>query len=185
MAPVRSCTGRTSRCRVVRTAGSKPWRLSRFWVLQLQRLPAHPGDRPVAAKTKAKAKPAVQADAAPVTVLRKAWTWKYEPFQLGGMGGKPCQKPIAAMVECTGPYDLGQGFKGYLAVSPAGHVIVFECESGGIVGNDIAQVRADAKAATVAEMQGQVAEAKKYGEMAEVLTTEEFWRLYERGMDHG
>lgn len=132
---------------------------------------------------KEKPKPKVQAEAAPVTVLRKAWTWKYEPFQLGGMGGRPCQKPIAAMVECTGPYDLGQGFKGYLAVSPTGRVVVFECESCGIVGNDIAQVRADVRAAKVAEMVEQCAEARKYGEMADMLTAEEFWRIYDRSSD--
>ena len=134
----------------------------------------------MAVKAKRKPKPQVQADAAPVTMRRRAWTWKYEPFMLGGMGGRPCQKPIAAEVECTGPYPLGQGFNGYLAISPGGRVIVFECESGGIVGNDIAQVRADVKTATVAEMQAQCLEAKGFGDRAELLPAEEFWRIYDR-----
>lgn len=117
----------------------------------------------------------------PATVMHKAWTWKHEPFQLGGMGGRPCQRPVCAIVTCQGPYDLGQGFVGYLAIAPNGTTLVIEATSGGIVGSTIAQVRADVARATIEEMQEQVREAKGFGDMAEVMTADAFWRLYCRG----
>ena len=117
----------------------------------------------------------------PPTVMHKAWTWKYEPFQLGGMGGRPCQRPVCAIVTCQGPYDLGQCFVGYLAIAPNGATLVIEDVSGGIVGDTVAQVRADVANATIEEMREQVQEAKGFGNMAEVMTADAFWRLYCRG----
>ena len=117
---------------------------------------------------------------ASVMVLHKVWTWKYEPFQLGPMGGKPCQRPVVTNVGCTGPYDLGQGFVGYLAEAPDGTTVVIEDESCGIVGSEIEEVRGDVARATAEEMREQIKEARGFGERAEMLTVDEFWMLYSR-----
>ena len=134
----------------------------------------------VATRVKSKArKPAAQKTTTLVSQRVRIWTWKYEPFQLGGMGGAPCQRPVAVEVPATGPYDLGNGFHGYLVTGPSGQTVVAEAESGGIVGDSVQQVRADIAACKDPKMmREQVRESTGYGKMAELLTAEAFWRLY-------
>lgn len=71
------------------------------------------------------------------------WTTNYSPFRLG-----PPEGIIYTEVECSGPYELGLGFFGILAVDPkTGRTYVAEKTSGAIVGNSISQCKDDIRSA--------------------------------------
>lgn len=61
---------------------------------------------------------------------RRAWTRQYEPFRLGGN----LHTAICADLPCSGPFELGHGYEGYVAISPlTGKMHVIEACSGGLV----------------------------------------------------
>ena len=110
------------------------------------------------------------------TIIR-IWTECYRPFLLCGN----VNQPIAAQIEAHGPYDLGQGFEGYLVIAPFGKTFVVEKESGGIVGASLDVVREDIVACPdAALMKGQIENAKKRGRTAQEMDAKQFWNLFMR-----
>jgi hypothetical protein len=69
----------------------------------------------------------------------KIWTRAYRPFLMGGN----VNAPIICDVPVSGPFDIGGGQQGYLAVSPKGHTFVAESVTGAIVGSTIKDVKTD------------------------------------------
>jgi hypothetical protein len=106
----------------------------------------------------------------------KMWTQAYRPFILGGN----VHAPLACKVLASGPYDLGKGYTGYLALSPQGKSYIVESTTGGIVGNTIEEVRADIKDAHVGVMRKQIAEALEQAKKAHVIPENEFWAYMEK-----
>jgi hypothetical protein len=102
------------------------------------------------------------------------FTRSYRPFIMGGN----VNAPVSADVEASGPFDLGQGFSGYLVVAPNGKTFVAEAESGGFVGPTIAEVKADiASCDDIAMMRTQVKENTAYGKAAQKMPAYKFWAL--------
>lgn len=103
----------------------------------------------------------------------KIWTEAYRPFVMGG----DCNAPVICNVPVDGPFDLGAGQTGYLAVSPGGKTFVAESTTGAIVGPTVEAVRKDIKTADEAVMQEQLAHAKERVKRANPVSQSEFWRL--------
>jgi hypothetical protein len=81
------------------------------------------------------------------------------------------------VVEVDGPFDLGKGYEGFLAVSPHGQTFVAEAETGAIVGSTVREVRQDIETAEAAVMDAQITDAKKRVLKARTVSLSEFWRL--------
>jgi hypothetical protein len=103
----------------------------------------------------------------------KIWTEAYRPFIMGG----DCNAPIICDVPVDGPFDLGAGYQGFLAVSPNGETFVAESVTGAIVGATVKTVREDIATAEKAVMDSQIEWAKKRVLKACVVSRTEFWRL--------
>jgi len=83
---------------------------------------------------------------------------------------------ISAEVDVTGPFKLGKGFIGYLAISPVdGSTHVVEAKSGAFVGSSIEEVRKDIKSGTVENMKAQVEKAVNESKYTTRITAEDFW----------
>lgn len=105
-------------------------------------------------------------------VKHKIWTMYYNAFTMGGS----CERPMLAEVDCTGPYDLGKGYIGYIAVSPlTANTYVVESTTGAIVGNALGQVKYDIAVASEEVMKSQIEDACKLVSKAEHITAEVFW----------
>lgn len=67
------------------------------------------------------------------------WRMESRPFAFGST-----RQPISTSIEVGEPVPLGGGYYGYTYQHPAlKQPFVFESETGGLVGNSLAQVRAD------------------------------------------
>lgn len=104
-------------------------------------------------------------------MMKTVWTAAYTPFMMGGN----VNAPIATKVEVSGPFDLGGGFEGYLAVSPKGMIHVVEAETGAFIGTNIDKVKADVAAGDPTIMRKQITDAAKEFKKANHITAEEFW----------
>lgn len=102
---------------------------------------------------------------------KTVWTAAYNPFILGG----DVNAPIATELEVVGPFDLGGGFEGYLAVSPKGVTHVVESETGAFVGTSIDDVKTAIAAADPAVMRKQITDAKVEFKKANHVLVETFW----------
>lgn len=102
----------------------------------------------------------------------KVWTLKHNPFALG-----MSYKPVGCYVEANGPFDLGEGYKGYLVVSPKGKTFVAEALSGAFVGPSIEAVRKDIETGDLELMKRQVEDAIQQSKAVETIPAEEFWSL--------
>lgn len=115
----------------------------------------------------------------PRTTKVTVWTLTYHPFV---MGGKTWQE-TKAEVEAYGPYDLGQGYFGYVFSSKEGKWHVAESTTGALVGAGITiaaalkDVRNDIGHGDPEVMKGQVEKAKRDLESARSMETEEFLRI--------
>lgn len=103
----------------------------------------------------------------------KIWTKAYRPFIMGG----DCNAPIICDVPVDGPFDLGVGYQGFLAVSPNGKTFVAESITGAIVGSTVDGVRKDIKVGDKAVMERQIAQAKELVLRADTVSQDEFWKL--------
>lgn len=103
----------------------------------------------------------------------RIWTECYRPFIMGG----DVNRPIATTVEATDPVSLGKGYSGFLVLSPKGNTYVVEKSSGGIVGNNLEEVKRDIELGDRAQMAAQVKKATTRGEYAENMDAAEFWKL--------
>jgi len=103
----------------------------------------------------------------------KIWTEAYQPFIIGG----DCNTPIICDIPVAGPFDLGSGYQGYLAVSPSGKTFVAESITGAIVGPTIDEVRKDIEEADKTVMEEQIAFAKKRVSKAVEVTQDRFWQM--------
>lgn len=105
------------------------------------------------------------------------WTWGYRPFIVGGN----VNYVLACKVECTGPHELGSGYKGYAAAAPNGTVFVAEAKTGAIVGsgpNESAALKVvcrDIADGDKKVMQKQVADAAVHASKAELHDAAFFW----------
>ena len=106
------------------------------------------------------------------TCVRYVWTRVYRPFTMGG----DVDRIISAKLPMLGPYDLGQGYKGYLLTSPRGETMVVEAISGGTVGPDIDSVRNDVLNSDAQIMDKQVQSARLEGLTAEKEHPDQFWK---------
>jgi hypothetical protein len=107
----------------------------------------------------------------------KIWTNGYRPFIMGG----DVNAPVFCDVPVDGPFDLGKGYEGFLAVSPSGRTFVAESITGAIVGSTVAEVRKDVTTADEAIMKEQIAEAQKRVRRAERVSPADFWRMLKAG----
>lgn len=103
----------------------------------------------------------------------KIWARAYRPFIMGGN----CHAPIICDVPVDGPFDLGMGYQGFLAVSPSGKTFVAESITGAIVGPTVKAVRQDIKVADKVVMEEQIARAKERVLCAQVVSQSEFWKM--------
>lgn len=103
----------------------------------------------------------------------RIWTEAYRPFIMGG----DCNAPIICDVPVTGPFDLGRGYQGFLAVSPNGKTFVAESFTGAIVGSTLNGVREDIEDADAMVMEEQIAHARKRVLQAATVSRDEFWKM--------
>ncbi len=102
------------------------------------------------------------------------WTlMKNSPFILGG----DCNKwhPTGCIVDVTGPFDIGKGIKVFKAASPFYTEHFIDAESGGIIGDDLEQVKRDVEAADPKVMKQQIKEAKEQASKALKISPDKFW----------
>lgn len=104
----------------------------------------------------------------------RVWTWGYFPITMGGR----MWRPMATVLDATGPHELGRGFRGFLVTGPDGVTAVAEAQSGAIVGDNLESVRADITACGSCEvMRKQVEYARTEDRSDEVeLLPEEWWQ---------
>lgn len=102
----------------------------------------------------------------------KIYTLSYQPFVMGG----DVWQPIAATVEVDGPYEIGGGYKAYVAEAPNGKIFVAEEQSGALIGPSLEEVREDVRTGDIDIMKQQVADAIVQSKNAEIIEEEEFWR---------
>lgn len=120
---------------------------------------------------------------------RLIWTYGYRPFMMGGS----VNYPLKAKVPCSGPYDLGKGYVGYVALAPNGSAYVAESQTGAIIGcaatrpMALEMVWADIKKATKKIMDNQIAYAREQVKRPDCLTVEaqEFWSMMGVGNKKG
>lgn len=106
----------------------------------------------------------------------KIWTTGYNAWV---MGGNPHYILVTELERVSGPFDIGKGFRAYRCESPSGKTYVMEATTGAIIGNTIADVRADIEGCDSIEvMQKQVDDARKQFETMrhEKVGLPEFWR---------
>lgn len=103
----------------------------------------------------------------------RIWTMGYFPLILGGN----VWQPICIETEVIGPFELGEGYKGFVATAPNGKTFVAEERSGGLVGPDIKTVREDINTGDKSIMEQQVLDSIEKGKNARELKPEEFWEL--------
>jgi len=105
------------------------------------------------------------------------WTRAYRPFTMGG----DVNRPIATEVAVGKPITLvrGRPQQVYVVLSPNGHEHVAEAATGALVGTSLAEVLQDYKEADDVVVQGQLADAAAEAKRAELLSPDEFWRLFQ------
>jgi len=86
--------------------------------------------------------------------------------------------------DVLGPFDLGQGYEGFLFCSPGGRMGIIEGATGGMVGDTLEKVRADIAAADPEVMKKQILWACDQVKGATMMPRLEFWEFYERSMRH-
>lgn len=106
-------------------------------------------------------------------VTKLVWTRGYNPFQMGG----DVNAPIGTMLMCL-PVSLGRGFKGLVATTPKGNVVVAEFETGAIVGRSVEQVKQDIREGQMKDMLQQIVDAKALLPRVRRMNAEEFWARY-------
>jgi hypothetical protein len=108
---------------------------------------------------------------------RLVWTMGYRPFVMGGS----VHYPMGTRVPCSGPFDLGRGYSGYLATAPNGRTFVAEATTGALVGPTIEAVRKDIETGDPKLMVAQVAKATETVKKVEETTPKEFWAALKCG----
>ena len=106
-------------------------------------------------------------------MILRIWFWGYRPFLMGG----EVNGPVATDIDVGERVELGKGFYGYVIVGPK-HTVVVEETSGAVVGNVLEDVRHDIETGEQHTMDDQVAWAIQQRERADVLSNDEFWRIY-------
>lgn len=101
----------------------------------------------------------------------KAWTLFHYPFAIGELW-----QPRACEVECSAPIPVGFGFSVVRITSPAGDHWYAEESSGGLQGSDLQQIIYSLKDFDPEILKRQVEEARKRGEGAQLVDSEEWWR---------
>jgi hypothetical protein len=101
------------------------------------------------------------------------WKQSYRPFLLGGN----LRAPMSATLPVMGPFDLGGGYQGFLALHPENNsTYVVESITGGIVGSSLEAVRNDIATAKTEVMEKQIEDAKKQVAEAYTVSAVDFWR---------
>lgn len=109
------------------------------------------------------------------TSIRMVWTEARRPFVMGGK----VNYVLGAKVPVLGPFDLGKGYSGYLALHPkteATHVV--ESETGAFVGLSLEEVRADIAEADEEVMKQQIAAARERVKEIELVNPDKFWSKF-------
>lgn len=102
---------------------------------------------------------------------KRIWTIGYRPFVMGGS----VHYNMACDIKCDGPFDLGDKYKGYLAIAPNGKTFVAEYKSGAIVGDTIENVKNDILTGDKEMMEKQVKDAIESSKKVEVVSEDYFW----------
>lgn len=103
----------------------------------------------------------------------RIWMKKYTPFK---MGGNLYNNVATDIPDSTPKHDIGMGFKA-VKIIHKGRGYIFDCGSGGLVGNSLEQVREDVKSCgDVKLMRKQIMQAKQEGLHARLVSYEEFFR---------
>jgi len=102
----------------------------------------------------------------------KVFTIAYTPFVMGGS----VWQPVCCEVKVDGPYDIGDGFQGFIVTAPNGKTFIAEATSGAFVGPDLKSVRKDIKIGDKALMSKQVVRAVSDMKRAKEIKPSEFWR---------
>jgi hypothetical protein len=101
------------------------------------------------------------------------WTEAYRPFRMGG----DVRQPVATEIEVGETISAGFGISLYEITSPHGTTHIIESKSGALVGTNLRQVMTDVRNGGEDVMREQIKRAKKRRGEAELLPSEEFWRL--------
>ena len=107
---------------------------------------------------------------APIEQARMIWTTRNNPFSLG----KKIDY-VGCVLNCKGPFDLGKGYKGWVAIAPNGKKFVAEHETGAIIGNSLKQVKDDIAAGDEEVIREQMVEALKNLQRVQIVSTDQFW----------
>ena len=102
----------------------------------------------------------------------QVYTLAYFPFTMGGN----VWQPIACVVDATGPYAIGRGYRAYVVTAPNGETFVAEAETGAFVGPSLKQVRREVRAGDPAEMDRKIAKSRTDAANARAISADEFWR---------
>lgn len=114
--------------------------------------------------------------------MKKAWTYVYNAFIIGGNVHQAKGFEFDETKEEL--HYLGKEFNAYILDSPDGKTkIIVEEVSGGIVGNDYHDVCLDIAMGNKEEMQAQIEDACK--EFVKIVSEEEFWKIYLKNLKGG
>jgi len=103
---------------------------------------------------------------------RRVYSTAYCPFAITGV-----HRAVAADVECTGPYDIGHGYQGWLVNAPNGQTRVAEAETGGFIADSISAARRDVAAGDPAEQAVIIEKGHVAAKSAKLVDTDEFWKV--------
>lgn len=103
----------------------------------------------------------------------RVWMKEYVPFK---MGGNLYNNIATDIPDNTAKHDIGMGFKA-VKITNKGREYIFECESGGLVGYSLDQVRKDVyDCGNVQMMCEQIMAAKEDGLHSRLVTYADFFK---------
>jgi hypothetical protein len=88
---------------------------------------------------------------------------------------------IKTKVEAKGPYEIGNGFEGYIITN--GKIkFIAEATTGAAIGGTLKEVREDIKNGDMKLMKEQIKEAKKNLKEAKSVSTKKFWEDWKESL---
>ena len=106
----------------------------------------------------------------------KIWIQSYRLFLMGGDVNAPAMTEVEDYIAVV----LAKGIHGFLVPNPNGGIVVVDSYTGGVVGDNLDQVRTDIEDSDLKVIMGQLEEMKKFAERAYFLSNDEFWKLYNK-----
>lgn len=88
---------------------------------------------------------------------------------------------IKAKVDAKGPYNIGNGFEGYIVTN--GKIkFIAEATTGAAIGKTLKEVREDIKNGDMKLMKEQIKEAKKSLKEAKSVSVKKFWEDWKESL---